>query len=185
LRYTLTSAPSASDPVVTTAEMRSFLRIDDSEEDTVIAALVASAVAALDGRDGLLGRALVTQSWTLKTAGPVDGIIRLVLGGVTAVNTVTTLISGSSTAWTGYRLNFDAIGAYVEPQDSESWPSYDVRDDAFSLTFTAGYGAASAVPETIKHAVKLLAAARYHQRESAKFPDGFMKMLAPFRHLSL
>lgn len=166
--------------------MRAFLRIDDTEEDSVIAALVAGAVASLDGRDGLLGRAIVTQTWRLDCAGPdQSGVIPLRLGGVSAITSVTTLINGASTAWSGYRLQEDAQGSYVEPQDTSSWPSYDVREDAFSVTFTAGYGAASAVPESVKHAVKVLAAHRYHNRESAAWPPGFHDMIRPVRHLRM
>lgn len=166
--------------------MRSFLRIDDSEEDTVIATLVAGSVTTLDGREGLLRRALVTQVWQLTCHGPNDDmIIPLRLGGVTAVTAVTTLIKGTATPWTGYRLQHDASGAYIEPQDNASWPSYDVREDAFSITFTAGYGAASAVPEAIKHCVKVLAAHRYHNRETAGWPPGFLEAIRPFRFMRM
>lgn len=169
--------------------MRAFLRVDDSEEDTLITSLVQSAIASLDGREGLLGRAIVSQTWRLDCVGPVvgirAGIIRLRLGNVLTISSVTSLINGSSTPWTGFQLQHDEIGAYVEPQESQSWPSYDQRDDAISVTFTAGYGAASAVPETVKHAIKVLAAARYHNRESAVYPPGFLQLIAPFRHVNL
>jgi uncharacterized phiE125 gp8 family phage protein len=186
LRYSVVTSPDVNDPVVTTAEMRSFLRIDDTEEDAVINALVAGAVTALDGREGLLRRAIVTQVWKLTCYGPgEDLIIPLRLGGITAVSAVTTLINGTATPWTGYRLQEDDRGSYIEPQDTSSWPSYDVREDAFSITFTAGYGAASAVPEAVKHAVKVLAAHRYHNRESAGWPAGFLDALRPFRFMRM
>ncbi len=56
-------------------EARSHLRVDHSEDDALIAGYIAAATDALDGRDGLLGRALVTQRWRLVLdafpAGPI------------------------------------------------------------------------------------------------------------------
>jgi uncharacterized phiE125 gp8 family phage protein len=168
---------------VTLTEFKAWLRIDEDDraEDTYLTALIDGAVKILDGREGLLGRALVTQTWQLKCWGPVQNKIRLRLGGVASITSISTIVNGSSTAWAGYRLQSDAIGHYVEPQDSASWPAYDVREDAFTITFVAGYGAASAVPETVKSAVKMLAAQRYRMPESAAMPEGFLNYVAPFR----
>jgi uncharacterized phiE125 gp8 family phage protein len=177
--YARTAKPSETP--VTLAEFKAWLRVDDTGEDTYLTALLDGAVAMLDGREGLLGRAIVTQTWQLKCWAPVQNKIRLRLGGVTSITSVSTLINGTSTPWTGYRLQADAISHYVEPEDTSSWPGYDVRDDAFTVTFVAGYGAASAVPETVKSAIKTLAAHRYRMPESAALPDGFLAMIEPIR----
>jgi uncharacterized phiE125 gp8 family phage protein len=166
--------------------MRSFLRIDDAEEDPLLAALLEGAVTALDGREGVLGRALVNQTWRLDCAGPdASGIVRIGLAGVSQVTGVTSLISGVATPWTGYQLQHDAYGAYVAANATSTWPDQDIRDDAISVTFVAGYGPASAVPEALKLAIRVLAAHRYHNRESAGWPSGLLDIVMPHRFLRI
>lgn len=166
---------------VTLAELKAWLRVDDADEDTYLTALIDGAVKMLDGRDGLLGRAIVSQTWAHKCWGPVKNKIRLKLGGVASITSISTLINQTPTAWTGFRLQSDDVGHYVEPAENASWPGYDLRQDAFTVTFVAGYGAATSVPETVKAAVKMLAAHRYRVPESAALPDGFLNYIAPFR----
>jgi uncharacterized phiE125 gp8 family phage protein len=166
---------------VTLTEFKAWLRVDDADEDDYLTALIDGAVKMLDGREGLLGRAIVSQTWQLKCWGPVENRIRLRLGGISSITSASTLVNGSPTSWAGYRLQSDAAGHYVEPQDAASWPAYDVRADAFTVTFVAGYGVAAAVPETVKAAIKMLAAHRYRMPESAALPEGFLNYIAAFR----
>jgi len=60
LRLTLTAPPSVE--AVTLAEAKAFLRVDISDDDALIAALVAAARGACER---FTGRSLVTQTWTL------------------------------------------------------------------------------------------------------------------------
>jgi hypothetical protein len=63
-----TSAP-AVEPL-TLAEVKTYLRVDYTAEDALIAMLITSAVTALDGyAQGTLGRALITQSWRMYLDG--------------------------------------------------------------------------------------------------------------------
>ena len=52
---------------VSIPEVKAAGRLDglDESEDVVIAGLIRSAVAEIDGAHGWLGRALISQSWTL------------------------------------------------------------------------------------------------------------------------
>lgn len=56
--------PPAS-PVVPLAELRAHLRVDGTSEDALIQSLEAAAVAYLDGWKGILGRAILTQTWAV------------------------------------------------------------------------------------------------------------------------
>ncbi|MHA1599899.1 MAG: head-tail connector protein [Alphaproteobacteria bacterium] len=60
LRLTLTAPPSVEP--VTIAEAKAFLRVDISDDDALIAALVT---AAREACERFTGRALVMQTWTL------------------------------------------------------------------------------------------------------------------------
>jgi uncharacterized phiE125 gp8 family phage protein len=51
---------------VSLQETKSFLRVDAADEDATILSLIASATAYLDGADGIMGRALVEQTWELR-----------------------------------------------------------------------------------------------------------------------
>lgn len=50
-------------PVVSLADLKAHLRVDGADEDTLIASLEAAAVAYLDGWGGVLGRAILPQTW--------------------------------------------------------------------------------------------------------------------------
>lgn len=51
------------DAVVTLSEAKDHLRVLHDDEDALIASLIETATAYLDGLDGVLGRALGPQTW--------------------------------------------------------------------------------------------------------------------------
>ena len=65
--------PPAALPV-DSAVMRAHLRVDHSEEDALIEALIASGTGHLDGWSGILGRCIMPQTWKV-TAEPGDIIL--------------------------------------------------------------------------------------------------------------
>ena len=66
----LVTPPTAE--VVTLPDMKAHLRVDHDDEDSLIASLTAGAVAHLDGWRGVLGRAIMPQTWAQEwtCAGP-------------------------------------------------------------------------------------------------------------------
>ena len=74
--------PPASKPV-TLADAKEHLRVDHDDEDTVIAALLDTAVAHLDGWSGVLGRAIMPQTW--RVSAPVGDVV-LPMPDVTAAS---------------------------------------------------------------------------------------------------
>lgn len=55
--------------VVPTADLKLHLRVDHTDEDALITALEAAAVAYLDGWNGVLGRAMRQQVWRQEFSG--------------------------------------------------------------------------------------------------------------------
>lgn len=157
------AAPAATP--VTLAEAKAHLRVDHSDDDALITALIEAATGHLDGWTGVLGRALVTQTWTQAFDVFLDPL-RLPLpaktiASITYVNTTgaTTTVSSDD-----YVLAADALGSFVETAYGVTWP--DARDQAraVTVTFTAGE-AAAAVPAAIKAAILLMVGDLYANRE--------------------
>ena len=87
-----TSAPISLD------EARAHLRVTGGEEDALIASLISAATAHLDGWKGILGRAIMPQTWAQEFRGEVapfliampDATISSVTADGAAVTTFTT-----------------------------------------------------------------------------------------------
>lgn len=65
----LVTAPVAT--AISLAEAKAHLRIDHADDDAMIEALIAAATAHLDGWRGVLGRCIMSQTWsvTVQDAG--------------------------------------------------------------------------------------------------------------------
>lgn len=177
--------------VVTTTEAKQWLRVDFTDDDTLVDGMITAAVATLEGRHGLLGRCLVEQTWRQDFDGwGEDGELRLPFFGVSAVvvkyfdsDNVEQTVSSSL-----YELLEDEQGSYVSFLSDFSEPAVYARSDAVRITMTCGFGAATAVPEPIKVAIKMLVAHWYSRREAAgdaqsETPMGVMHILAPYRSI--
>ena len=112
---------------------------------------------------------------------------------VASVSSVTYLddAGGSQTlAGTAWRLQTGHAGPYVEIDDDVTLPTLDYRDDAVTVTFVAGYGAAAAVPAAIQHALIMIVAEMYDHREDAvigqtvaRVPIIVDRLVAPYRRV--
>lgn len=171
MRYVRTVAPAV--PVVTVAEARAQGVGSASDADSLVTALVAAATEHFDGRAGILGRALVSQTWRLDTAGPdVCGRVRIDMPNVSAISSIAAVVDGSATTWSAAEYRLGSVGNFyfVEPKSGYSWPSTDDVEDAIRVTFVAGYGATAAdVPAPIRQAIILLAKHLYGLTERNLF----------------
>lgn len=160
------TAPPSATPV-SVAEAKAQCRVDHSDDDTLIEAMIAAATSELDGWSGALGRCLVTQTWSQAFDG-FGAMLRLPLpaaevSGITYVDangTTQTLAADQ------YALQRDALGSFVEPAYNVTWPSVRDQSASVTVTFTAGSSAAE-VPAAIKAAILLRVADLYHNREAS------------------
>lgn len=186
----LTTAPAAN--VVSLEEAKAHARLDAPEEDALLAGFIATAAARLDGFDGILGRALLTQTWAADLPGfPKGDMIRLPLGPAQSITSITYFDSGGASQTFGannYRLHEDRHGPFVRLASGSTWPDTETRDDAVTITWAAGYGDNPGdVPEPLRTAIALIAAHLFENREAtatadlAELPLGAADLIAPYR----
>lgn len=182
-----------TEPPVSLAEAKAHLRVDFTDDDTLISALVDAATAHIDGHTGILARALVTQTWRQDFCDwPGDRVLRLPLAPVASVQSVkyfdsaNTEITVSETG--NYALLEDARGPYIKFTSDFAAPAlYDERDDRIRVTFVAGYGDPSDVPAAIRAAVLLIVGDLYKNRDAGETAPNAAAtaLLTPYRRVWL
>lgn len=111
----LVTAPTGE--VVSVADLREYLRIDGHEEDYLVQTLRDAAVAHLDGWKGILGRAILSQTW--REEFTAWGDLRLSLPDVSSATVTYADENGAWQPATG-TLRHDACGWYVETDETVS-----------------------------------------------------------------
>ena len=204
------TTPPSSEPI-SLAEAKAHLRVDTADEDPLIQNLIA---AAREACEEWCGRSFVTQTLTLTldrfpspsltAPGPEtawsgsfrnDGTIELPRPpaiSLTSITYIDTNGASQTLSSSGYKLDLASQPARLAPAFGTSWPA--TRDEIASvvIVYSAGYGAASAVPARAKAAILLLLGTLYENREDAvvgsivsRLPLGVMDLLGSIRVPSL
>jgi uncharacterized phiE125 gp8 family phage protein len=165
-RWSLTvTAPPALEPI-SLAEARDHLREDGTEQDVLIAGLIA---AVRQHQEDTLGLALVSQTHALRLDSFPDEIElpRAPVQSVTSIAYVDTAGAAQTLSAVSYTVDIYSTPARIIPAYGLSWP--DTRDvpNAVTVTYVAGYGAtAAAVPDTLRSAALMRVADLYENRET-------------------
>lgn len=169
MTLTLVTAPS---DLVTLDEVKAHLRVDIDDEDPLIGGLIQGAIAYLDGYRGVLGRAIMPQTWrqTFTCAGPY----RLAMPDV---STFTATVGGNAAPGT---LSGDAMGPVVTLDASSP--------DGATIEFTCALPVQQ-LP-AVRMAVLLLIGNWYQHRESVgergqEIPMGFEMLISSMRWRSV
>ena len=151
---------------VTLSEARTLLRIDTSEEDGLLTALIKTARMTIEQSTGraLISRDLeaVLDHWPLGR--------RLVLPNpplqqVLSVSTVDA--QGNTSEWDNgnYLAETSGTAPYIALMPGAVWPAVTGAAGAIRIRYRAGYGdAPTDVPPPLSHAVLLLVAHWYENR---------------------
>ena len=182
-----------TEPPVSLAEAKAHLRVDFTDDDTLISALVDAATAHIDGHTGILARALVTQTWRQDFCDwPGDRVLRLPLAPVASVQSVKYFDAANAEitvdAIGNYALLEDARGPYIKFTSDFAAPAlFDERDDRIGVTFVAGYGGAAEVPAAIRAAVLLIVGDLYKNRDAGEVAPNAAAtaLLTPYRRVWL
>lgn len=158
---------AATENPITLDEAKAHLRVDTNADDALISSLISAAVSFID-YPGALGKVMVTQTWRQSVSAPdADGRLYLTVGPVQSISGVSYFDADnqSQAASVGdFQLYKSEDWAFLAPKSGKTWPVVYNRPDAISITHVSGYGAASAVPQSLKTALLFLVAYWYEFR---------------------
>ena len=183
----LMSAP-ATEPV-TVAEAKAHLRVDATNEDTLIASLILTSRLHLETA---LGLALITQSWRLfLDRWPPTKDIELPIRPLQSIDAVRVWpADGAAAAIDADDYLADIASAPPRlVRTGVIWPQPGKAANGIEIDLTAGYGpAASDVPGPLRQALLLLVAHWYENREpiavgapETAVPRAVSELLEPYR----
>lgn len=162
---------------VTVAEAKAHLRVDTSDDDTYIGTLIT---AGREWCEQYLDRTLVNTQWVMRfDSFPPDGTHDIELprppmataGTTTAVALTFTYENGTTATYStaSYRVDRNSTPGAVKTLYGQTWPPHLMDDNAVSVTWWAGYGAAgSSVPAAIRHAILMIVGILYEKRAAAE-----------------
>ena len=173
---------------LTLPEVKLHLRVDHSDEDTLIEGLLDASVSHLDGWGGILGRCLITQTWRQDIADFCDPI-RLPFTDAQSATIEYSDADNAPQSFTEFNLVSDSLGSLLSLTDGATWPDVATRPDAVRITVVYGYGNAASVPWAIKAAILLHVGTLYENRETLServSPNmAYEALIAPLRLVSL
>lgn len=149
------------------SEAKLFLRVEGTEEDTLITELITTAREYCENNQN---RAYITQIWELALDRfPCCDFIELAKGRLQSVESVKYYDTNNvEYEFSDYNVDdYDVIGKVVL-KHSKTWPSLTLRSvNGVIVRFTVGYGDnASDVPLRMKQAMYMLISHWYENREA-------------------
>ena len=190
MRLTRTTAPAAT--LISAAEAKDYCRVKSDHEDALFGRLVGAATNLLDGPGGILGRAMVTQTWSvelpawpeLRFVVPVEPVQSLTIGYHDAAGEVQTLPVGAYEIVTSPKARAEIVWtrAFAAPLlDAD-------RIYPVAITVTAGHAADHPDLDPLRIAMLELVAHWWTNRSAvvtgaitAEVPWKVDALLAPYR----
>jgi len=187
--------PPTEEPV-SLLEAKLHLRVDFDEDDMLIASLIT---AARQAAETLTGRQLTTARWkqvldcfpgpslmgvpagqTFTLPGHAILLAKAPVQSVVSINYLDMASVNQTMPALTYTVDTACEPARITPVFGQIWPVCLPQIGAVSVTFDAGYGTASQVPEGIKSWIKLRVGSLYaHREEVAALSRGRIESL-PF-----
>lgn len=178
-------------------EMKEFLRVTGSAEDRLISRLIVEAREQFDGRYAWFNRALITQTWKLsldhfplycerpEVMWMRQFSIVVPLPPLQSVGSIQ-YVDGDGNLQTLdpslYVVDTQSEPGEIAPAYGTIWPVTRWQPNAVTVVFTAGYGAATKVPEEIKVWMKQVVAYRYDNRSLlTQLPPTFYWLMADYK----
>lgn len=162
-------------------EIKSQLRIDHSDEDSLLESMI---VAARIHCEDIARRAFITRTHTAKLDCWPYSIFELPYPPLIAITSI------KYTDAEGVEATFSSsnyiVDTFSEPgrvalKSSADWPNVTLQDiNGIEIIYTAGYGLADDVPETYKLAIRAYVGTYYENREQFIVQQGLTAVSLPF-----
>jgi len=176
--------------ITTLQEMRDWLRLDGHEEDDLVTGLIVAAQQHVE----FFTRRICETMVCVQYLDTFTNLFELENGPVLSVESITYVDLNGVTQTIDpnvYRMDTTRLPHRIRVAYGQSYPI--TRGDAnnICITYRAGYGDASLVPDALKTAVRMLAAHWYENREpvvvgtiTAKLPFSIECLLWQYRIFS-
>jgi len=167
-------------------EAKAHLRVTADTEDELIDALITAVRQHIDGRDGWLGRSLITQTWEVRLdrfptgwesiePWPRNVAIRVPLPPLQSVTSVKYLDSAGAEQTLNsatYVVHVVEEPGLIVPAYGQTWPTARDEPGAVRVRFVAGYGEPKDVPRPLKLGLNAMVAHFYEHREPVILTGG-------------
>lgn len=154
-----------STALLTTAETKTFLKVDVSDDDTLIDNLITAATLSCEEYTNrfFMQRTLLQYSPNWKG---IKNLFKSPVGSVTHIKYYDNSDSLQTLSTDIYSLNNVLMPSKIELKDSQDFPSVADRWDAIEVKYVVGESATADVPQAIKEAVLLTVGHWYQNRQS-------------------
>ena len=182
MAWKVTTAPAKE--IWTLSEVKNYLKVDTSADDTLITTLLQSA---REVAERYLNQALITQTITEKLDRLNSPVLYLSVSPVIAVSSFQYADSQNTTQT--YNSSNYIVDTFEKPARlsvayGKTWPTLYGNINDVTITYTAGYGTEpSGVPMQIRQAVLMMVADGYDNREDyvKKLPTASEYLLDQYR----
>ncbi len=164
VHYSLAVKTAASTDPVTAAQAKAHARVDISDDDALIGYYIT---AATQWAQAFRGQQFVDATFTQIFDGFPNAIelARSPVDSVTHIKYVDTAGDTQTLSSDNYQTDLASEPARIVCALGYSWPTTRDQLQTVEIEYVAGYGAAAAVPENVKTAIKQLVAHWYEHRE--------------------
>jgi uncharacterized phiE125 gp8 family phage protein len=180
--------PPTSEPV-NLNEAKEHLRVEHTEDDTLIEGLITSA---REWCEGFLNRAIITQTRKLTISKWPVKPLRLPGSPIQEISSVDYVDSAGETQGVEAVRYYLTDSGEISLDYNKEWPSATLRGpESIHITYSCGYGDSAKVPQRIKQAILLLVGTWYENREGStagswnEIPFGVRELLWPLREIVL
>lgn len=178
----------ATEPI-TTSEAKSHMRIDSTDDDTYIGALITAVRIVTEN---LTGRSLITTTWDYFMSDFPCGdeilLRRPKLQSVTSLKYKDT--DGTEITWaaSNYIIDIASDPGKIVLAYGITWPTETLYpSNPITIRYVSGYGLAVSVPQPLKNAMFFLIAHLYENREpinigniTNKIPMTYDFLISPY-----
>ncbi len=161
---------------VSLADIKVFVRIEETDEETLIESFISVARRAAEE---YMGRSLMNQQWKLSYDGYPPQSVKLPYGPVNSIVSVNI-------------FQVDEISATLASNSYYLTPARDMIlfdvipcGHRVEIIYEAGALLASDIPPSIYQGVLSHAAALYEHRENATMPESSKALYAPYREVRI